>query len=185
MNMYFLAVVLPPLLNEKVLQLKRMMNEQYGCKVALKSPAHITLIPPFWLHPSHEQDLLKDVDIVAQTVTPFIISTNHFSAFKPRTIFIAVQPKSYLNDLKKRTDDFFAAKENYKIKLDRRPFHPHITIATRDLSKKAFYDAWPLFENKQFAEEWIADNICVLKHNTKNWDILHTAPFNNISSKAK
>ena len=177
MHMYFLAVVLPEYINEKVLQLKLMMREQYGCTVALKSPAHITLIPPFWLHESLEQNLLQDVNIVARTITPFTISTNNFSAFQPRTIFIAVQPNIYLNNLKQKTDDFFAAKENYKIKLDRRPFHPHITIATRDIHKKAFYEVWPLFEHKIFKEEWVADSISILRHNTKNWDILYTAPF--------
>lgn len=153
------------------------MQEHYGCKVALKSPAHITLLPPFWMHPSLEEKLLADTDAIAQSSLPFTIITHNFSAFKPRTIFIAVQPNEQLNELKKKTDNFLTAQDDLKIKLHHRPFHPHITIATRDIHKKAFYEAWPLLEQKAFKEEWTADSISILKHNTKNWDIYHTAPF--------
>jgi len=175
--MYFIAQVLPPHLNEQVLQWKWLMQERYGCKVALKSPAHITLVPPFWLDEQFEAALVQDTNTVVAGVAAFTIITNGFSAFKPRTIFIAVEPNAHLDALKKKVDDFFAGKEAYKVKLDRRPFHPHITIATRDLHKKTFAEAWPLFETKAFKEEWTADSISVLRHNKKNWEVFHMATF--------
>lgn len=51
-NMYFVAIVCPGQINEKVEQFKQWMKDRFGCVVAMKSPAHITLIPPFWL--AHE-----------------------------------------------------------------------------------------------------------------------------------
>ena len=50
MRMYFIAIVLPDELNKKVLKWKNFMHDKFGCKVGLKSPAHITFIPPFWMH---------------------------------------------------------------------------------------------------------------------------------------
>jgi 2'-5' RNA ligase len=180
MQMYFIAIVLPQHLNEKVLKYKNLMLEKYNCKVGLKSPAHITLVPPFWLQEEKEKPLIDDIDILSKQPGPFSISTNHFSAFKPKTIFIAVAPNAKLNSVKMATDDFFTNNSFYSIRVDTRPFHPHITIATRDLYKKSFLEIWPWFAEKKFEEEWIAEGISVLRHNKKNWDVIYTSPFKNL-----
>ncbi len=179
MNMYFIAIVLPQDLDEKVLRLKKYMHEKYHCKVGLKSPAHITIVPPFWLEANMEEALLNEVDILANGVQPFSIATNDFSAFKPRTIFVAVKNNQELDKLKSKADQHFSEKEQYKIKIETRQFHPHITIATRDLFKKDFYESWPFFEMKEFKEEWEATGLSILRHNKKNWDVIYTAQFQN------
>src|SRR6266498_3521849 len=138
MQMYFIAIVLPQPLNEKVLKYKQMMLDKYNCKVGLKSPAHITLIPPFWMEDEKEQQLISDIDSLNNHLHPFAISTNSFSAFKPATIFIALSPNEQLSEVKRVTDNVFKNNSFYNIKIDTRPFHPHITIATRDLFKKSF-----------------------------------------------
>ncbi len=175
--MYFIALVLPPHLDQEILSYKNLMRERFDCKVGLKSPAHITIVPPFWMEGAQESLLLKDVDVLAGNLAAFAVATNNFSAFTPRTIFIAVQDNEELKRLKKTADDFFKQKAEYKIKIDSRRFHPHITIATRDLHKKTFQEAWTLFETEPFQEQWVATGLSVLRHNKKNWDIIHTAAF--------
>jgi 2'-5' RNA ligase len=183
MTMYFIALVLPSALNEKVLHWKNFMHQRYDCNVGLKSPAHITLIPPFWMEENREAELFHDVAQLAKNSLPFIVRTKNFSAFKPRTIFIDVEKNIVLNSLKENVDDFFKPNNYCKIKVDSRPFHPHITIATRDLFKKSFYEAWPVFEKEIFEEEWMVDGLSVLRHNKKNWDVVYTSQF-VIGSKA-
>lgn len=176
--MYFIAIVLPPELNEKVLKYKKMMLEKYNCKVGLKSPAHITLVPPFWMEDEKESELISDIDTVSSKLSSFTIRTNNFSAFRPGTIFAAVEENETLQAVKNKMDDFFKNQSSYSIKIDTRPFHPHITIATRDLFKKSFYEIWPWFEEKKFIEEWKAETVSLLRHNKKNWDVVHTSQFN-------
>ncbi|GAA4343478.1 2'-5' RNA ligase family protein [Flaviaesturariibacter amylovorans] len=182
MDMYFTALVLPAGLNERILPLKRRMQERYGCKVGLKSPAHITLLPPFWMHPSLEPELRADLDAFADTQSPFPVHTNHFSAFRPRTIFIDVVVDAALAALKVANDAWFGGRPQYGLKTDRRPFHPHITIATRDLRKSAFFECWPEFEAESFSATWIADDIGLLHHNGRHWDVVHRAAFVNRQS---
>jgi 2'-5' RNA ligase len=177
MNMYFIAIVLPLNLDEKVLHWKKYMQEKYRCKVGLKSPAHITIVPPFWLEANMEEELLNDVDTLAKDINSFTVATNDFSAFKPRTIFVSVQKNAALEKLKRNADSYFLEKEQYKIKIETRQFHPHITIATRDLIKKDFYECWPFFEAKEFKEEWEATGLSVLRHNKRNWEVIYTAGF--------
>jgi 2'-5' RNA ligase len=178
-HMYFIAVVLPSSLNEKILVFKNYMKQQFSCLVALNAPAHITLIPPFWMEEDKEEHLIADLAHLSERRT-FILRSNNFSAFKPRTIFIALHGSEELNELKSTADHYFIERKEYKMKIDTRPFHPHITIATRDLTKKDFHIAWPHFEQKKFSEEWIAEGISLLRHNKKNWDVIYTSQFKKI-----
>jgi len=180
MQMYFIAIVLPKDLNEKVLQYKNLMLEKYNCKVGLKSPAHITLIPPFWMEQEKEQQLMSDINSLSNQIHRFFVSTNNFSAFKPKTIFISPMANEQLNHLKQVADNFFKNNSVYNIKIDTRPFHPHITIATRDLYKKSFYEIWPWFAETKFQVEWTAEGISLLRHNKKNWDVIYTSQFKTL-----
>ncbi|HEV7331664.1 MAG TPA: RNA 2',3'-cyclic phosphodiesterase [Flavisolibacter sp.] len=175
-KMYFIAVVLPEHINEKILRYKKQMREVYGCKVGLKSPAHITIAPPFWMEEEKEQALVQDMESIATNVPLFTLTTANFSAFKPRTIFVAVEENEMLHQLKKQSDIFFRGKD-YKIKIENRPFHPHITIATRDLHKKDFWEAWQQFEKDRFVETAAVTGLSLLKHNGQQWDVMFTAPF--------
>lgn len=181
--MYFIAQVLPNELNEKIHKYKLMMFDKFGCKVGLKSPAHITILPPCWIEEEREKELITDLENVCKNRSPFQLETKDFSAFKPRTIFIDVAVSDALRQMKNTADDYFG-KKDYKIKIEDRPFKPHITIATRDLHKKAFSEAWPLFEGKEFKERWVATGLSLLKHNKKDWDVIHTASFNIIPAVA-
>jgi 2'-5' RNA ligase len=180
MQMYFIAIVLPAHLNEKVLKYKNMMLEKFNCKVGLKSPAHITLVPPFWMEEEKEESLISDLENLSSQIAPFLVTTNNFSAFKPRTIFIQPVLTEELNKAKQAVDVVFRNNPLYNIKIETRPFHPHITIATRDLYKKSFHEIWPWFAEKEFKEEWMVEGFSILKHNKKNWDVVYTSQFKNI-----
>ena len=180
MNMYFIAIVLPSELNEKILHYKKFMQEKYGCNVALKSPAHVTIVPPFWMDEEKEAQLRNDMDELSRTTEGFLLATNNFSAFKPRTIFLALESNPQLKAVKEKADVFFNDNSTYRIKIDERAFHPHITIATRDLFKKDFHEAWPYFAEKKFVVEWKAIGLSLLRHNKKNWDVIHTSQFKNL-----
>lgn len=175
-KMYFVAIVLPPELDAKALLYKRHMAEKYGCKVGLKSPAHITLIPPFWMGEEKEPVLLLDVQAVAQTASSFAAKTAGFSSFPPRTLFVAVEPNEALQTLKQKIDECFGATA-YGVRPDPRPFHPHVTIATRDIRKKDFWEAWEVLKAKEFAQTFTADALSVLRHNGARWDVIYTAVF--------
>ena len=158
------------------------MQQKYNCNVGLKSPAHITFVPPFWLEDDKEGLLLADVNSISKSCHSFHIKTKNFSAFRPRTIFIDVEKNEDLEKIKTTTDKFFEQATYCKFKNDTRPFHPHITTATRDLFKKSFYEAWPVFEKEIFLEEWEVNSLSVLQHNKQNWKVIHTCIF-SLNSK--
>jgi len=178
-SMYFIAIVAPAQVNEAVLKWKLLMKERFSCVVALRSPAHITLVPPFWMDNIKEDKLKQALDAFSQSQASFEIEAKDFGAFKPRVIYVNVQESSSLESLRIQLEEFLLKQEEFPLKKEDRPFHPHISIATRDLHKKAFREAWEIFEQKKCEATWIATGVSLLRHDQKNWDVIYTSQFEN------
>ena len=178
MEMYFVAVLLPPKIDDKVKVYKNWMKEKWNCKVGLKSPAHITIIPPFWMNAHFENKLVNAIATISSAQQTFEMQTTGFDAFKPRTLFIAVAHNESLYRLKIETEYDLLSNQEFGLKKENRPFNPHITIATRDVQKAQFYEAWDHFKEKEFSETWQAEGLSILKHNKKNWDVIYTSQLN-------
>ncbi len=177
MNMYFIALVAPEEIEQQVLKWKNFFKERYECSVALKSPAHITIIPPFWMKEHLENDLINSIREFSITKTKFKITLKNFAAFQPKVIFVDVVKNKMLNDLYQSLGDFIISQNKFPIKKEDQPFHPHVTLATRDLYKKAFQEAWEIFSKKKYEALWIVNGISLLGHNKKNWDVIFTSQF--------
>lgn len=170
--MYFVAIVCPPPLNEKVLQFKNWMKDQFGCVAALKSPAHITLIPPFWLDDAGESELLQVLQSFTSDVDELLIQTAGFSHFRKGVLFIAVKDNPDMEQLKKQAETHFVQSFDKLIKQEDRPFHPHITIANRDMKLAHFEKAWEHFSTKKFDETFLVKTISLLKLNPGKWNVI-------------
>ncbi|MGZ8541631.1 MAG: 2'-5' RNA ligase family protein [Chitinophagaceae bacterium] len=177
MNMYFIAIVAPGDINTQVLQWKHWMKARYLCEAALRAPAHITLVPPFWMKPELENSLIESVTAFSLKQTGFYIQLNNFSHFKSQVLFVDLAPNKRLTKLKYALLDFLLNPKPYPVKEDKRPFHPHVTIATRDLYKENFYEAWDHFKDKKYAAEWIVQDISLLKHTLGKWGVVATSSF--------
>ena len=66
------------------------MKDHFKCLVALRSPAHITLVPPFWMNDDLENKLGDAISQFSQHQVPFEINLKNFAAFKPRVIYADV-----------------------------------------------------------------------------------------------
>lgn len=170
---YFVAVIPPSPVFEEALELKEYFKEKYHSKAALNSPPHITLHMPFLWNGEKEKKVITALDAFAKKWDPIKICLDNFASFPPRVIFINVTESDALDALQrelhryfKRELDIFNA--NYKDK----PFHPHLTLAFRDLRKSQYQLAWHEFSKREFKAEFVADKIALLKHNGQRWDVL-------------
>jgi 2'-5' RNA ligase len=177
MNMYYIALVAPEHINRQVLKWKNYFKDNFGCTVALKSPAHITIIPPFWMNDELEKELITSMMEFSATKNKFEITLKDFSAFKPTVIFIDVVRNEKLNHLHQSFVDFILNKDKFPVHTVDRTFHPHVTLAARDLYKKAFREAWEVFSKKKYGSTWVINGISILRHNKKNWDVIFTSQF--------
>ena len=175
MNMYYIAIVAPGAIDQQVLKWKNYFKDHFECTAALKSPAHITLVPPFWMNEDLENDLINSIRKFSITKNKFEIILKGFGSFKPKVIFVDVVKSEMLNGFYLSFTDFIYQQNRFPIKKDDRPYHPHVTLATRDLYKKAFQEAWEVFSDKKYEALWIVNGISLLRHNKKNWDVIFTS----------
>lgn len=176
MRLYFIGIASSDSVNTEVNQFKQYMLEHFHCKAAMKSPAHITLVPPFYLDPSEEEKLFIEIESIANDHTQFQIDLENFAAFAPRVIYVNVKESPELEQLYDSIHNQLIA-AGFNIKKDERKFTPHVTVATRDLSKYDFPAAFRHFQQIQYANSFAATGITVFRNSPGRWDILHDVPF--------
>jgi 2'-5' RNA ligase len=170
---YFVALIPPSPVYEEAHKLKEYFKEQYSSKAALNAPPHITLHMPFLWNEAKEKKLTSKLQEFAITCNPIKLCLDNFSSFPPRVIFLGVTESDALDDLQRNLHRFFKRElDIFNANYQDRPFHPHLTLAFRDLRKPQYHLAWEEFSKKEYKVEFIADKIALLKHNGKSWDVL-------------
>ncbi|HEY9118027.1 MAG TPA: 2'-5' RNA ligase family protein [Roseivirga sp.] len=173
---YFLAIIPPDALAEKVTALKNEFVERFNSRAALRSPAHITLHMPFQWKEAKEEKLFH---LLAQTTNfkPFTIKLDGFGAFSPRTIFIQPQYSAELELMNTALLQTTKRELNLLHAIHIGGYHPHMTIAFRDLRKAQFFEAWPDYENREFKGTFEVNSYWLLKHNGKFWEAYREFKF--------
>ena len=171
-SMYYAAIVCPERINEKVVQYKKWMKNRFGCTVALKSPAHITLLAPFWLENEKENELTGTLKSFNTLTGRFDIQLEGFGHFGKRVLFIAVKESPRLNQLKAEAEIHFQSSFAGIIKPDERPFQPHVTIANRDMQPSHFEKAWEHFSKTDYSETFSAGSVSLLKLVEAKWEVI-------------
>ncbi len=155
---------------KEVTAFKQYCQRHFGAGHALKSPPHITLIPPHrW--PEEQLPALRNVlDLFAPGQTPFEVVLKDFSSFPPRVIFVDVQKNKDLEALHASLLRKLESALNYHDERAAR-FHPHMTIAHRDLKRDAYYKAWDYFSRRQYRRKFLVDKLVLLHHHDRRWHV--------------
>jgi 2'-5' RNA ligase len=173
---YFLAIVPPSPIYEEALELKNYFKDKFNSKASLNSPPHITLHMPFRWKEDKETDLIHTLTKFESGLTPFELSLQNFNSFAPRVIFIDVVPNAELVSLQKKLLKYCKQELNlFNADYKDQVFHPHLTLAFRDLKKSMFAEAWEEFRSKSFSAAFVVDKFNLLKHNGRVWE-----PFSSI-----
>lgn len=168
--LYFLAVIPPSPLVEEAWQLKEYFRDRYHSKASLNSPPHITLHMPFKWRADREAVLIEQLAGFKSPVEIFSISLNNFNNFPPRVIFIDVAHSESLHQLQHSLQRFCQQKlQRFNADYKDQPFHPHITLAFRDLKRPMFEQAWAEFSTRTFQGSFVVSAFTLLKHNGKEW----------------
>lgn len=179
---YFLAIVPSPPLQDRVMKVKTYFRDQFNCKAPLRSPAHITLHMPFIFKETKEAELVEKLGNTVINQPPFDLELNGFGAFAPRTIYIAVEDSAQLMSFQKELTQFTKRElglfnTNYKDQ----GYHPHVTVAFRDLKKALFAEAWDQFRDRELSHTFKVSSFWLLKHDGKEWHLHTEFPFSQPS----
>jgi 2'-5' RNA ligase len=170
--LYFVALLPDQQIQQEVTAFKQVAAELFGSKHALKSPPHITLVPPFWLPTELLPQLQGTLADVADRLSPFPVQLRGFDHFGDRVIFIKVEPDRQLGKCQDLTAQ--QLQQQLGTSPDPRHYHPHLTVAFKDLKRRYFTEAWEYFAKVPYVRTFTARHLTLLRHNGQLWEILFT-----------
>lgn len=175
---YFIAIVPPEPLLTEIQEIKQDIFQKYQTKGALRSPGHITLHMPFSFEEEKEQKLISCLDAFVFNES-FSITLINYACFAPRVVYINVEEQNSLIELQKLLVQH--VKRNLQLfnQSDdrRRGFHPHITVAFRDLKKQNFFAVWEEYQHKKLDRSFDCESVCLLKHIDHRWEVYREFKF--------
>lgn len=177
-NLYFIAIIPEADCYAEANSLKQYFKENYNSKASLNSPPHITLHMPFLWKKEKESELIQILQQFSSERKKFDLQLSNFGSFPPRVIFIQVVQNTALSELHQTLHQFAKRELNlFNANYKDLPFHPHITLAFRDLKKPLFIKAWEEFQTKKFQGDFKVDRFTLLKHNEKEWEVCREFKF--------
>jgi 2'-5' RNA ligase len=180
-QLYFIAIIPPSPVLEEAFELKNYFKEKYNSKALLNSPPHITLHMPFQWKEEKEKILIDKLSVFTKPFQSFEMKLVNINCFEPRVIFMDVIKSEVLEKLQKELQRFCKRELNlFNANYKELAYHPHITLAFRDLRKQHFTNAWNEFKEKKFERTFTAESISLLKHDGEKWNVLKNFTFSTL-----
>jgi 2'-5' RNA ligase len=173
-GLYFIGIIPPPNIYSEIQLLKETIHKKYNSKASLNSPPHITLHMPFDWKLRKEELLTEKLCLFSKSIHVVDIHLKDFNCFEPRVIYLDVTENEPLKNMQQKLFSYCKKELNlFNAQYKEMPFHPHITLAFRDLKKPMFYKAWQEFKTTSYQATFTLKHLVLLKHNGKKWDVFN------------
>ncbi len=165
---YFIAITLPEPLHSEIESIKKNISEEYGTKSVLRSPSHITIVPPFfWGNEVELMNLMNEFKYPS-----FGIDLNGYAAFEIGVIYIDVLENERITQLHQQFNAQFFEKYPQLKKKYPFPFHPHITVGNRDWKWVEFKRCWDDIKDQPFVGSFGFTQLSLLKNVNGLWKVI-------------
>jgi 2'-5' RNA ligase len=166
---YFLAIVPPKEIFDRAESIKEEIREKFGVKYALKSPAHITLKMPFNYNEAKEESLISKVGEFLKDQASFQVRITGVGTFGNRVIYLDIDKSQELETLQNSLKSFCKKELNLADELSDRNYHPHMTIAFKDLKVSQFPEVLKVIKSLGFRDQFQVSQIALLKRIDGRW----------------
>lgn len=175
-SLYFIALIPHDTVAGEVTGFKNDFAQNYNSSKALKSMPHITLKAPFKLAEKGHNGLLKWFENIRPAVDAFNVELEDFGSFDNKdnpVIYVKPVMSPGLERLQKAIlTGFENAYPEIKIAYTERHFHPHMTIAFRDLTPEQYERAIDVYQHKKYSATFKADHFYLLQHDGEKWNVI-------------
>jgi 2'-5' RNA ligase len=177
MEKYFLALIPEEEILQKANDIKEALREKFGVKYALKSPPHITLKMPFSYNEAKEDQLVQRIGGFLKEQLPISVNVTGVGTFGNRVVFLDIEKSLSLEELQRGLKVFCKTELHLTDELSDRNFHPHLTVAFKDLKTAHFPAILQEVRSRSFRGEFIASQLVLLKRLEGKWILHHKIPF--------
>ena len=167
-ELYYIALLPDDKLSQLCLEYKQQAQNLFQAQAALRSPAHITLIPPF---NADERALNQITLILAHLATQqheLELQLKGWQHFGVRTIYLGFEAYLALSSLKRQCHQQISRITKLRQEAE---FIPHISIINRDLAEIDFNSAWEYFSSQSYPVLTKCTQLALLKHTPFGWQI--------------
>ena len=171
--LYLVALLPPEPVLSQVWALKQEVHRRTGSRNAVRLPPHITLVPPLRLSANWEPKIRQVLKDFATTQVPFWVGVEGFAWFGNRTLFVQVQEAEAVKKFHKDLQAW-CAMHLPEVPPERRPFTPHLTLATRDLPPEQVPELRALFAARSYAATFLVDAFQLFRHDGQQWQSVQT-----------
>jgi 2'-5' RNA ligase len=168
---FFIALLPPQEIQDFANAVIQELGDRYQTRAA-KAPPHVTLQPPFlWqLEASADLETCLQEFAAQQAIVPITLSG--FGAFAPRVLYINVLKTAELLALQAQLMAQLEASLGIVDPVSkRRPFSPHMTVASRNITRSTFKQAWAELQPRQAEFEFVGDRLTLLLHDGHRWQV--------------
>ena len=169
MQKYFLAIVPEGNFQNQVTELKNEIRDRFQAKFALKSPAHITVKMPFIYNEAKEEKLIEKLREFLDVYEPMAMSIEGVKTFGERVIYLGVNAGADFYKFQKDLITFCKRELNLIDELSDRNFHPHMTIAFKDIKKSQFQNILSFSSELGLTQVLKESQIVLLKKDEGRW----------------
>ncbi len=168
---FFIALIPPIAVQDYANVLIQELSARYSTRTA-NAPPHVTLQAPFLWQLTAAAELESCLQAFAKTVAPVPVKLVGFGAFAPRVLYINVLKTPELLMLQSKL--LMHLEQQLQI-IDpvakSRPFTPHLTLASRKLTRQTFRQAWEELQLRSVEFEFVGDRLTLLLHNGQQWQV--------------
>ena len=177
MQKYFLAIVPAGEFEDQVTDLKLEIKSRFQAKYALKSPPHVTVKMPFTYNEAKEEKLFQQLETFTRRYESIHISIKGVQTFGTRVIYLGVSAGQDLYEFQADLKTFCKREMNLVDELSDRNFHPHMTIAFKDIKKAQFQNILHYAQEVNLKQDLIVNEIVLLKKLEGQWIAYRKLPL--------
>jgi 2'-5' RNA ligase len=174
-SIYFIGIIPPGEICDSITAFRMDFADRFKSRAALRIVPHITLKAPFKLT-SDQPEIKRWFQAISFQQGAFQIELKDFGVFNKKrnpVVFVSPVLNTQLSTLQEEIIRSFRltypeiAVTGHELK-----FHPHITIAYRDLGLANFTEAWKEYEKKEYRAIFNVDGIVLLQHDGRGWNVI-------------
>ncbi len=177
MPRFFIAVIPPPPIMSDANSVIQELSDRHQTRTT-NAPPHVTLQPPFEWPMEQVPQLEATLALFASTQTAVPIALEGFGAFAPRVLYIHVVRSPALLQLQATLMQQLETDLGIVDAASKtRPFAPHITVASRQMTPAVFQRAWAELEARSMQAEFLGDRLTLLIHSGQQWVVQADYPL--------
>lgn len=178
-RLFFVAVIPPAGICDIITAIKREIASVYGSQHVLRLVPHITLKAPFSAEPGAAQEWFQMIPLLVDAFEQQLKNFRCFPNKRNPVIYIEPVMNPALAALQQNILDSFSDYfPDMSVSNNEKQFHPHVTIAYRDLPYDKFADAWAEYRGRKFEAQFTVDKIYLMQHDQRQWNIVSERSLN-------